>query len=60
MIKSELRSIYREKRKAISTTDKEKWDDLLLIQFQQFDFSFFYIYITDVFLISSILLVRLM
>jgi len=39
MIKNKLRSIYREKRKAISLADKEKWDDLLLIQFQQFDFT---------------------
>ena len=39
MIKSELRSIYKEKRKAISLADKERWDDLLLIQFQQFDFT---------------------
>lgn len=39
MIKRELRSKYLEKRKAISATEKGKWDDLLLIQLQQFDFT---------------------
>jgi len=34
MRKQEARSLYRKKRDAVSQTDKMKWDDLLLIQFQ--------------------------
>jgi 5-formyltetrahydrofolate cyclo-ligase len=34
MLKAEARKIYREKRTAISSPQKSKWDDLLLIQFQ--------------------------
>jgi 5-formyltetrahydrofolate cyclo-ligase len=40
MTKKELRKIFREKRSAISPTEKMKWDDLLLIQFQTMDFPF--------------------
>jgi 5-formyltetrahydrofolate cyclo-ligase len=39
MNKKELRKIYKEKRMAISSADKSKWDDLLLIRFGQFDFT---------------------
>ncbi len=35
MIKSALRTIYRDKRKALSEKDRLKLDDLVLIQFQQ-------------------------
>lgn len=38
MIKKELRKIYKEQRLSITSKDKLKWDDLMLIQFQQFDF----------------------
>jgi 5-formyltetrahydrofolate cyclo-ligase len=38
MIKKDLRKIYKEKRLNITSKDKLKWDDLMLIQFQQFDF----------------------
>jgi 5-formyltetrahydrofolate cyclo-ligase len=38
MTKQQLRKIYKEKRKNISHHQKEKWDDLLLIQFQKFSF----------------------
>lgn len=38
MNKQELRNIYKQKRNAISSKEKLKWDDLLLIQFQQFFF----------------------
>lgn len=34
MFKKQARKLFREKREAISTTDRMKWDDLLLIQFQ--------------------------
>jgi 5-formyltetrahydrofolate cyclo-ligase len=34
MLKKELRSIYRQKRKALTPAEKNKLDDLLLIQFQ--------------------------
>jgi 5-formyltetrahydrofolate cyclo-ligase len=34
MLKRNARKIYREQRKAVSASDKTKWDDLLLIQFQ--------------------------
>lgn len=39
MIKQQLRKIYKEKRKNISHHQKEKWDDLLLIQFQKLSFN---------------------
>ncbi|MDR0791822.1 MAG: 5-formyltetrahydrofolate cyclo-ligase [Chitinophagaceae bacterium] len=39
MNKHELRNIYKEKRKAISSKDKLKLDDLMLIQFQRLAFS---------------------
>lgn len=39
MQKSEIRKIYREKRKQLSFSQKEKMDDLLLIQFQQLPIS---------------------
>ena len=35
MTKSALRTIYKEKRKALSEKDRVKLDDLVLIQFQQ-------------------------
>jgi 5-formyltetrahydrofolate cyclo-ligase len=38
MIKKELRSIYKEKRLAIPSTEKLKLDDLMLLQFQQLYF----------------------
>lgn len=38
MIKQELRKIYKQKRLALSETDKLKLDDLLLIQFQRLAF----------------------
>jgi len=38
MTKKELRKIYKEKRLAISSRDKLKMDDLLLINFQQLSF----------------------
>lgn len=34
MLKKEIRNLFRRKRDEISSTDKMKWDDLLLIQFQ--------------------------
>ena len=39
MTKKELRKLYKEKRSAISSKNKMKWDDLMLIQFQQFNFN---------------------
>lgn len=38
MTKEALRALYREKRAAISSKEKLKLDDLLLIQFQQLSF----------------------
>ncbi len=38
MTKSELRKTYKQKRKNISYSDKLKWDDLMLLQFQQLYF----------------------
>lgn len=38
MIKKELREIFRGKRNSISHTEKEKLDDLILIQFQKIPF----------------------
>lgn len=39
MDKARLRTLYKEKRNALSSKDKMKLDDLLLIQFQQLDFA---------------------
>ncbi len=39
MTKDQLRAIYKTKRVSISETEKLKLDDLLLIQFQSFDFT---------------------
>jgi 5-formyltetrahydrofolate cyclo-ligase len=39
MTKNQLRVLFKNKRNAISETEKLRLDDLLLIQFQQFDFS---------------------
>jgi 5-formyltetrahydrofolate cyclo-ligase len=39
MTKNHLRSIYKKKRIEISESEKLKLDDLLLIQFQSFDFT---------------------
>jgi 5-formyltetrahydrofolate cyclo-ligase len=39
MTKNQLRILYKNKRNDISETEKLKLDDLLLIQFQKFDFS---------------------
>ncbi|MBO9617990.1 MAG: 5-formyltetrahydrofolate cyclo-ligase [Niabella sp.] len=35
MLKTEVRKIYLQKRRAISAREQRVWDDLLLIQFQQ-------------------------
>lgn len=40
MLKKELRDIYREKRKGLSAKDRNKLDDLLLIQFQTLELPF--------------------
>jgi 5-formyltetrahydrofolate cyclo-ligase len=40
MLKKEARNIFKEKRFTISQTDKQKWDDLLLIQFQTIELPF--------------------
>lgn len=40
MTKKEFRKIYLEKRKALTTPEKAKLDDLLLIQFQKTDIPF--------------------
>jgi 5-formyltetrahydrofolate cyclo-ligase len=37
MTKKEARKIFKEKRNAISESDRLKWDDLVLIQFQTLD-----------------------
>ena len=39
MTKNELRNIYKQKRSAISYKEKNKLDDLLLIQLQQLNFN---------------------
>lgn len=39
MTKAALRSIYKDKRKALSDTDRLKLDDLVLIQFQRLQLS---------------------
>ena len=38
--KKEIQNIYRKKRDEISSSDKMKWDDLLLIQFQTIELPF--------------------
>lgn len=40
MLKRDARKLYREKRKAVSHAQKEKWDDLILIQFQKLNLPF--------------------
>ncbi len=40
MTKGELRKIYKEKRKAISFKDKERWTDMILINLQQLKLPF--------------------
>ena len=40
MKKSQLRNIYKEKRKLISSQQKARWTDLLLINFQKIDLPF--------------------
>ena len=40
MLKIEARNIFKQKRFEISPTDKQKWDDLLLIQFQTIELPF--------------------
>jgi 5-formyltetrahydrofolate cyclo-ligase len=40
MLKVNIRDIYREKRNSITSENKMKWDDLLLIQFQTIELPF--------------------
>ena len=40
MTKASLRKIYKEKRKQISFIDKQRWTDLILINFQKLDLPF--------------------
>lgn len=40
MVKKEARNLYRKKRKELSFSDKLKFDDLLLIQFQKVDLDY--------------------
>lgn len=40
MNKAALRKIYKEKRKQISRKDKERWTDMILINFQKLDLPF--------------------
>ena len=40
MTKKEARKIYNQKRQEISYTDRSKWDDLILINFQTIDIPF--------------------
>src|SRR5678816_3840442 len=40
MLKKEARKIFRDKRNAISESDRMKWDDLVLIQFQTLNLPF--------------------
>lgn len=42
MLKKEARKLYREKRKELPSSNLMKMDDLLLIQFQKFDWPHFY------------------
>ena len=46
MTKAELRQLYKQKRSAISTKEKLKLDDLMLIQFQKLSFSDVYVLLT--------------
>src|SRR6478752_4900723 len=39
MTKQELRKLYKAKRNDISPTSRLRFDDLILLQFQQFDYS---------------------
>ena len=41
MLKAEARKIFKERRASISHSQKLKWDDLLLIQFQKLGLPFF-------------------
>lgn len=40
MLKKEARNIFKEERYTVSASDKMKWDDLLLIQFQTLNLPF--------------------
>lgn len=40
MLKKEARKIYKQKRETITDTERIKWDDLILIQFQSIDWPF--------------------
>jgi 5-formyltetrahydrofolate cyclo-ligase len=40
MLKKEIRSNYRKKREGITAVEQQKWDDLLLIQFQSVELPF--------------------
>lgn len=40
MLKKEARNLYSKKREALSYTDRLKWDDLILINFQTIDLPF--------------------
>jgi 5-formyltetrahydrofolate cyclo-ligase len=40
MLKKEIRSSFKKKREEITESDRMKWDDLLLIQFQTIDIPF--------------------
>ena len=40
MLKKEARKVFREKRKDITTVERNKWDDLILIGFQSLDLPF--------------------
>jgi 5-formyltetrahydrofolate cyclo-ligase len=40
MTKTEARKLFREKREAITASEKLKWNDLILIQFQTLDIPF--------------------
>ena len=40
MTKTALRKIYKEKRKEISLKDKDRWTDMILINFQQIELPF--------------------
>lgn len=40
MTKAALRKIYKEKRKQVSWKDKERWTDMILINFQKLDIPF--------------------
>ncbi|MBA2744695.1 MAG: 5-formyltetrahydrofolate cyclo-ligase [Flavisolibacter sp.] len=40
MLKKEIRSLFRKQRDSITETERMKWDDLLLIQFQTIEMPF--------------------